>query len=87
MAKASTDAEDIGMKLGRVLGLTVLFFVFLVLMFGCKSKPSYLKKASGSWQISVQIPDCEFGHVIAIPPEREGDVVTIYCNQMPVEGK
>ena len=74
-------------KLGALVWVDWMAFASaLVYVSGCNAKPVYLQKATGSWQITVQTPECEFGHVILLPPEREGDVVTIYCNQMPVRG-
>ena len=42
--------------------------------------------AEGSWQISVQIPPCD-GSISTSQPERQGDVLTVYCKNMPIGEK
>ena len=42
--------------------------------------------AEGGWQISVQVPPCS-GDLKILPPEREGSVLTLYCDHMPVKEK
>jgi hypothetical protein len=42
------------------------------------------QEASGTWQIEVQLPPCDTDLEV-IPPEREGDVLTVYCKTSPVK--
>ena len=43
--------------------------------------------ATGSWTIAVQIPSCTYENIKVKLPEREGDVVTVFCVDMPVKVK
>lgn len=43
--------------------------------------------ASGEWSIAIQVPPCDKGQLNFRMPERDGDVVTVYCRNMPVKTK
>ncbi len=67
--------------------LTVCLIFFITFWVARKSfVTANPQVAEGSWQISVQVPPCS-GDLKIIPPEREGSVVTIYCDYMPVKEK
>ena len=64
----------------------ILFNLMWVIipLLGCSQKPSTNKAvAKGSWVITVSAPHCD-GTVKVMYPEREGDVFTVYCDDMPV---
>lgn len=46
------------------------------------------QEAAGSWAISIQLQPCDSPKNIKINmPERDGDVLTVYCQNMPVKVK
>ena len=42
---------------------------------------------AGEWSISINTQPCDAGQLGVHLPERDGDVVTVYCKTMPVAAK
>ena len=87
--------EDLRVPKDQRAGLEVLFGLCLIVIGFVighsieKTKEFQVadpQVAQGDWDISVQIPPCPGGFKFNYP-EREGDVLTIYCQNMPVRTK
>jgi len=42
---------------------------------------------AGEWSIAIQTPPCDSNQYGVHYPERDGDVITVYCKTMPVRAK
>jgi hypothetical protein len=42
---------------------------------------------AGEWSISIQTQPCDKGELGVHMPERDGDVITVYCKTMPVAAR
>jgi len=80
-------------KLGKFLAASLLaLWIGGPSLAGCSrpAKTDFIVNpnvATGSWVIAVQIPACDYQNIKVKLPERDGDVVTVFCADMPVKVK
>lgn len=82
------------MKSEKQVLIAVCFLVVAAggFLAGSRLAPNHFKTQdrqvmAGEWSISINTQPCDAGQLGVHLPERDGDVVTVYCKTMPVAAK